>query len=154
MILPGLIMLIFVVILPLLFMVALAFTNYNQYNSPPRKLLDWVGFDNFTALLHTGIWQDTFLTVFTWTIVWTIVATSLQIALGFFLALLVNDKRIKFKRMIRTVLILHWAVPAFVTILIFFALFNFIFGAIIRDILDFFFIFLLCLFVYFFLIIF
>jgi len=135
MILPGLIMLIFVVILPLLFMVALAFTNYNQYNSPPRKLLDWVGFDNFTALLHTGIWQDTFLTVFTWTIVWTIVATSLQIALGFFLALLVNDKRIKFKRMIRTVLILPWAVPAFVTILIFSALFNPTFGAINRDIL-------------------
>src|SRR5699024_3491608 len=118
------------------FMVSLAFTNYNQYNSPPRKLLDWVGLDNFAALMDVGIWQDTFLSVFTWTIVWTLVATSLQIGLGFILALMVNDKRIKFKRTIRTVLILPWAVPAFVSILIFSALFNPTFGAINRDILS------------------
>ena len=136
MILPGLLMLLFVVVLPLLFMVSLAFTNYNQYNSPPRKLLDWVGLDNFAALMDVGIWQDTFLSVFTWTIVWTLVATSLQIGLGFILALMVNDKRIKFKRTIRTVLILPWAVPAFVSILIFSALFNPTFGAINRDILS------------------
>ncbi|SDZ74083.1 arabinogalactan oligomer / maltooligosaccharide transport system permease protein [Thalassobacillus cyri] len=136
MILPGFIMLIFVVVLPLAFMVSLAFTNYNQYNSPPRKLLDWVGFDNFVNLVNVDIWQDTFLNVFTWTIVWTVVATTLQIVLGLFLALLVNDKRIKFKRTIRTVLILPWAVPAFVSILIFSALFNPTFGAINRDILS------------------
>lgn len=137
-ILPGLFMLIFIVVLPLLFMISLAFTNYNLYNSPPRNLLDWVGFQNFLALLQTGIWKETFFSVFTWTIVWTVVATSLQIALGFFLALLVNDKRIKFKRLIRTILILPWAVPAFVTILIFAALFNPTFGAINRDILSYF----------------
>ncbi|WP_246367156.1 carbohydrate ABC transporter permease [Paraliobacillus salinarum] len=136
MILPGLGMLLFIVVLPLLFMVALAFTNYNQYNAPPRKLLDWVGFDNFVNLINIDIWQDTFLNVFTWTIVWTVVATTLQIVLGLFLALLVNDKRIKFKRTIRTVLILPWAVPAFVSILIFSALFNPTFGAINRDILS------------------
>jgi arabinogalactan oligomer/maltooligosaccharide transport system permease protein len=136
MVLPGLIMLIFIVMLPLLFMLSLAFTDYNQYNAPPRNLLSWVGFNNFKDLLSVGIWKNTFFSVFTWTIVWTVVATSLQIALGFFLALLVNDKRIKFKKTIRTVLILPWAVPAFVTILIFSALFNPTFGAINRDILS------------------
>ncbi|MBM7554079.1 sugar ABC transporter permease [Thalassobacillus pellis] len=136
MILPGLLMLIFIVVLPLAFMISLAFTNYDQYNSPPRKLLDWVGFENFVNLVNVEIWQDTFFNVFTWTIVWTVVATTLQIALGLFLALLVNDKRIKFKRMIRTVLILPWAVPAFVSILIFSALFNPTFGAINRDVLS------------------
>ena len=136
MIIPGLIMLIFIVVLPLLFMLALAFTDYNQYNAPPRNLLSWVGIDNFTNLVKIDIWKDTFFSVFTWTIVWTVVATSLQIALGFFLALLVNDKRVKFKRTIRTVLILPWAVPAFVSILIFSALFNPTFGAINRDILS------------------
>lgn len=135
-ILPGLVMLLFIVVLPLLFMLALAFTDYNQYNSPPRNLLSWVGFANFTDLINIDIWKNTFLSVFTWTIVWTVVATTLQIILGFFLALLVNDKRIKFKRTIRTVLILPWAVPAFVSILIFSALFNPTFGAINRDILS------------------
>ncbi|MFD2044897.1 ABC transporter permease subunit [Ornithinibacillus salinisoli] len=136
MVLPGLIMLIFIVVLPLLFMVALAFTDYNQYNAPPRNLLSWVGFNNFVDLVNIDIWKDTFFSVFAWTIVWTVVATSLQIVLGFFLALLVNDKRVKFKRTIRTVLILPWAVPAFVSILIFSALFNPTFGAINRDILS------------------
>lgn len=136
MILPGFIMLLFVVVLPLAFMLALAFTNYNQYNAPPRNLLDWVGFENFLNLVNVGIWQDTFLSVFTWTIVWTVLATTLQIVLGLFLALLVNDKRVKFKRTIRTILILPWAVPAFVSILIFSALFNPTFGAINEDILS------------------
>ncbi|TDL35341.1 sugar ABC transporter permease [Jeotgalibacillus sp. S-D1] len=138
---PGLIMLAFIVILPLMFTVGLAFTDYSQSNQPPRNLLNWVGFDNFARLFfQTGgagnnIWQDTFISVFTWTIVWTLVATTLQIALGLFLALIVNDPRIKFKRLIRTILILPWAVPAFVTILVFAAMFNDRFGAINTDIL-------------------
>ncbi|MDL4842883.1 carbohydrate ABC transporter permease [Aquibacillus rhizosphaerae] len=136
MILPGLIMLIFIVVLPLAFMIGIAFTDYTQYNAPPRNLLSWVGFDNFIDLFSLDIWKNTFINVFTWTIVWTVVATTLQIVLGLFLALLVNDKRIKFKRTIRTVLILPWAVPAFVSILIFSALFNPTFGAINRDILS------------------
>lgn len=136
MILPGFIMLLFIVVLPLLFMLALAFTDYNQYNSPPRNLLNWVGFDNFKSLVSVKLWKDTFFSVFTWTIVWTFVATTLQIILGLILALFVNDHRIKFKRFIRTILILPWAVPAFVSILIFSALFNPTFGAINRDILS------------------
>ncbi|MCT2536989.1 sugar ABC transporter permease [Aquibacillus koreensis] len=132
---PGLVLMTFVVIFPLLFSVLLAFTNYNLYNSPPRNLVDWVGFDNFTNLVTVPIWQDTFLSVFSWTVVWTVVATTLQIAVGLFLAVIVNDPRIKFKKLIRTILILPWAVPAFVTILIFSAMFNDHFGAINRDII-------------------
>ncbi|GGK11806.1 maltose ABC transporter permease [Caldalkalibacillus thermarum] len=134
-VLPGLLMLIFVVIVPLIFMVLLAFTDYNLYNSPPRNLLNWVGLQNFIDLLTVPIWQSTLINVLSWTIVWTFVATTLQIALGMFLAILVNDERVKFKRLIRTVFILPWAVPAFVTIIIFSAMFNDQFGAINRDIL-------------------
>lgn len=133
---PGLIMLLFIVVLPLMFTVALAFTDYNLYNSPPRNLLNWVGFDNFTNMVTLKAWKDTFFKVLTWTIVWTVSSTTLQIALGLFLALLVNDPRIKFKKFIRTFLILPWAVPAFVTILIFAAMFNDKFGAINREILS------------------
>ncbi|SFL42654.1 carbohydrate ABC transporter membrane protein 1, CUT1 family (TC 3.A.1.1.-) [Gracilibacillus orientalis] len=132
---PGLLLMIFVVIFPLLFSVLLAFTNYNLYNSPPRNLVDWVGFENFTELITVPIWQDTFVSVLAWTVVWTVLATTLQIAIGLFLALIVNDPRIRFKKLIRTILILPWAVPAFVTILIFSAMFNDDFGAINRDII-------------------
>jgi arabinogalactan oligomer/maltooligosaccharide transport system permease protein len=133
---PGFIMLIFVVIFPLMFAISLAFTNYDLYHSPPRNLVDWVGFDNFVNLVTVPIWNQSFLNVLSWTLVWTVVSTTLQISLGLFLAVLVNDKRIRFKRLIRTILILPWAIPSFVTIMIFSALFNDQFGAINRIILS------------------
>ncbi|MCK0471219.1 carbohydrate ABC transporter permease [Halalkalibacter sp. APA_J-10(15)] len=133
---PGLVLVIFTVVFPLMFAISLAFTNYDLYNSPPRNLVEWVGFQNFVNLATVPLWRSTFISVFSWTIIWTLVATSLQIALGLFLAVLVNDARIKFKKTIRTILILPWAVPGFVSILIFAAMFNDQFGAINRDIME------------------
>lgn len=133
---PGIFLLIFVVVFPLLFMCFLAFTNYNLYNAPPRHLLEWVGFENFKSLVTVPIWKTTFFSVLTWTIVWTLVATTLQIALALLLAIIVNHPLIKFKKLIRTILILPWAVPSFVTILIFAAIFNDDFGSINNDILQ------------------
>jgi arabinogalactan oligomer/maltooligosaccharide transport system permease protein len=127
---PGLFLLMFVVVFPLLFMVFLAFTNYNLYNAPPRHLLEWVGFENFVNLFTISEWRNTFVNVLSWTLIWTFVATTLQIALAMFLAVITNDPRLKFKKLIRTVFILPWAVPGFVTIIIFSALFHDTFGAI------------------------
>lgn len=132
---PGLILLVFTVVFPLLFAITLAFTNYDLYNSPPRHLVDWIGFDNFKNLLTVPLWKNTFINVFSWTIIWTLVATTFQIALGLFLAILANDKRVKFKKTVRTILILPWAVPGFVSILVFSAMFNDEFGTINRDII-------------------
>ncbi|QKS72980.1 sugar ABC transporter permease [Paenalkalicoccus suaedae] len=133
---PGLFLVVFSIILPLAFMLSLAFVNYRLRNSPPAALLDWVGIENFVQLITVPMWQNTFVSVFSWTIIWTLVATTLQIILALFLAVLVNDKRIKFKRTIRTMLILPWAVPGFVSILIFAAMFNDGFGAINRQIME------------------
>lgn len=132
---PSLFILIFAVIFPILFSCALAFTNYDLYHSPPAKLVDWVGLQTFKNIFTVDIWRSTFFDVLGWTIVWTLVASTLQVALGIFMAVLVNQKGIRFKGLIRTVLILPWAVPGFVTILIFAGLFNDTFGAINNDIL-------------------
>lgn len=133
---PGFLLVVFVVILPLLFMIFIAFTNYNLYNAPPRHLLEWVGFDNFIQLFTLSQWRTTFISVLSWTLVWTFLATTLQIMLAMFLAVLTNDKRIKGKKIIRTILILPWAVPSFVTIITFSALFNDNFGAINNSIIQ------------------
>ncbi|AZB42319.1 sugar ABC transporter permease [Bacillus sp. FJAT-42376] len=133
---PGFMLLAFVVILPIIFIVLLSFTNYDLYHSPPAKLVDWVGFKNFVDIFRIDIWRQTFFSVFAWTIVWTFGATTLQVGLGIFLAILVNQKDLKGKAIIRTVFILPWAVPSFVSILIFAGLFNESFGAINIDILS------------------
>jgi arabinogalactan oligomer / maltooligosaccharide transport system permease protein len=135
---PGVFLLIFVVIFPILFVVLLAFTNYDLYHSPPAKLVDWVGIKNFIDIVKLDIWRETFISVFSWTVIWTFVATTCQIAIGIFLAVLVNQKDLKFKKLFRTILILPWAVPAFVSILVFAGMFNDTFGTINNDILAFF----------------
>lgn len=135
---PGFLLLVFVVIFPILFVLLLAFTNYDLYHSPPAKLVDWVLFKNFIDIFKVDMWRETFFSVLSWTLVWTFVATTFQVALGIFLAIIVNQKDVKGKAIIRTVFILPWAVPAFVSILVFAGMFNESFGAINRDILGFF----------------
>lgn len=132
---PALFVLIFAVIFPILFSFALAFTNYNLYNSPPANLVQWVGLDTFKNIFTVDIWRSTFIDVLGWTIVWTVVASTLQVSIGIFMAVLVNQKDLRFKKIIRTVLVLPWAVPGFVTILIFAGMFNDSFGAINTTIL-------------------
>ena len=98
MITPGFILLVFVVIFPILFGFAIAFTNYNLYHTPPAT----------------------------------------QCTVGVLLAILVNQKDLRFKPLIRTIFILPWAVPGFVTILVFAGMFNDSFGVINNAILSFF----------------
>ncbi|ETI70843.1 carbohydrate ABC transporter permease [Neobacillus vireti] len=135
---PGFLLLVFVVIFPIIFVILLGFTNYDLYHTPPAKLVDWVGFKNFVDIFKVDMWRNTFFAVLAWTLVWTFVATTFQVALGIFLAIIVNQKDVKGKAIMRTVFILPWAVPAFVSILVFAGMFNESFGAINRDILGFF----------------
>ncbi|KMP24859.1 arabinogalactan ABC transporter permease [Bacillus cereus] len=132
---PGFLLLIFVVVFPIIFVILIGFTNYDLYHSPPAKLVDWVGFKNFIDIFTLPMWRETFLSVFSWTVIWTFVATTLQVALGIFLAIIVNQPGIKGKAIIRTIFILPWAVPAFVSILVFSGMFNETFGAINNQVL-------------------
>lgn len=132
---PGFLLLIFVVVFPIIFVLLIAFTNYDLYHSPPAKLVDWVGFKNFVDLFTLPMWRETFFSVLSWTIIWTFIATTLQVVLGIFLAIIVNQPGIKGKGIIRTIFILPWAVPAFVSILVFAGMFNESFGAINNQVL-------------------
>lgn len=135
MITPGFILLVFVVVFPIIFGFSIAFTNYDLYHTPPAKLVDWVGLKNFFNIFRLDLWRSTLLDVLQWTVIWTLIATTLQCSVGVLLAILVNQKDLKFKALIRTILILPWAVPGFVTILVFAGMFNETFGVINNGIL-------------------
>lgn len=51
---------VFLTILPLVFSVLLAFTNYADPILPPAHLVDWVGFGNFNKMLSLDVWSSTF----------------------------------------------------------------------------------------------
>ncbi len=106
-------------VIPIIFMICIAFTNYDATHQPPGKLFTWVGFDNFKEIFSFGStgFGKTFFTVLLWTLTWAFFATFLNYFLGLALAMLINKKGIKFKKMWRTILIVTIAVPQFVSLL-------------------------------------
>ena len=119
MITPAFMFTIFFILLPIIFTVAVAFTNYSSPNHlPPRNLVDWVGFENFKNIVTLKIWNNTFVHVGLWTVIFAIVTTTCNYFVGLFLALLTNAKGIKLKKVFRTIFILPYAIPAFISLLV------------------------------------
>ncbi|MBR6506217.1 MAG: sugar ABC transporter permease [Clostridia bacterium] len=109
-------------VIPLVFMVLVAFTNYDYTHLPPSKLFTWVGLDNFKSLLGVqvadGKFAFTFGEILIWTLIWAFFATFTNYFLGILVAMLINKKGIKFKKVFRTLLIFTIAVPQFVSLLL------------------------------------
>lgn len=106
-------------ILPIIFMICVAFTNYDYNHQAPAKLFTWVGWDNFRELfsMNKAGMGPTFLKVLAWTLIWAFFATFLNYFLGMAVAILINKKGIKFKKMWRTILVMTIAIPQFVSLL-------------------------------------
>ena len=108
-------------ILPLIFMILIAFTNYDKAHMPPGTLFTWVGLDNFTSLfdiVNTPKKAKTFLELTEWTLIWAVVATFTNYILGMIVALMINKKGIKLKALWRTLFVITIAVPQFVSLLL------------------------------------
>lgn len=106
-------------ILPLCFMILIAFTNFDHAHQPPGNLFTWIGFENFKTILLSGeVVSKTFWPILGWTIIWAIFATSLNYIGGILLALLINRKDTKFKPLWRTAFVISIAVPQFVSLLV------------------------------------
>lgn len=187
-------------VLPIIFMVLVAFTNYDHTHQPPAKLFTWVGVENFASLLtgsdkaatftitaesadaatvtitarngdvltaatgelaaaraaqamtladfsleeagdnlwhlhllgpeeaislsvtdltmvETPSYAHTFRQVLLWTLIWAVFATVLNYFLGMLVAILINGKGVKLKKLWRSLLVTTIAVPQFVSLL-------------------------------------
>lgn len=105
-------------ILPLIFMISMAFTDYSKIDSK-LVLFDWVGLKNFFEILsfNSTIGKQ-FWGVLVWTIIWAIFATFLNYFFGMLLALIINRKETRGKAFWRFCFMLSIAVPQFVSLMI------------------------------------
>lgn len=108
-------------IVPLIFSIVVAFTNYSLGHIPPTQLFGWVYFDNFVTLF-SGEGQYASLPealgkTLGWTILWAFAATFSNYILGIIVALLINKKDIKLKKLWRTVFVMTIAIPQFISLL-------------------------------------
>jgi len=122
MVLPLTFLAVFVVI-PLVFMIFVGFTDYSlrlNLSGTPLHFFNWAGFRNWIDLFGRGEngFGRTFLGVFAWTMSWAVIATFSNYFLGIFIAMIINQKRLRFKKFFRLMLVLSIAVPQFVTLLI------------------------------------
>lgn len=115
--LPALLLILFIVIVPILTTIFISFTNYDPQH---QSKFVWTGLLNYKQIvLGQGMAGGPFWLILGWTLIWTLCATSLAIFIGFFFALVLNQDRIRGKKFFRTVYLLPWAVPAFITIMFF-----------------------------------
>ncbi|WZU01536.1 hypothetical protein MGH68_19360 [Erysipelothrix sp. D19-032] len=106
-------------IAPLIFMILIAFTNFDKNHQPPGNIFGWVGIKNFTDMLYNNkIISGTFFALLKWTFIWAIFATFLNYIFGMLLAMLINAKGIKIKKFWRTIFIVSIAIPQFVSLMI------------------------------------
>ena len=105
-------------IVPLVYMMLMAFTNYSKVDSH-LVLFDWVGLKNFADILNSGsVIGKQFWDVLGWTLIWAFFATFLNFFFGTFMAMIINRPTTRLKGLWRTVLSLTIAVPQFVSLLI------------------------------------
>lgn len=105
-------------IMPLIFMILIAFTSFDSAHQPPGNLFSWIGLQNFFNMFFSGSKLGrSFLPILTWTFIWAIFATASNYILGIIVALMINKKGIRFKAMWRTIFVLTIAVPQFISLL-------------------------------------
>lgn len=109
-------------LIPILLLILVAFTNYDQQHMPPSSLFTWVGFSNFVSLFGGGGLTVTFgyafVRVLGWTLVWAFFSTITTYIGGILLSLLLNSKKTRMPKFWRTLFIVTIAVPQFVSLLL------------------------------------
>ncbi len=106
-------------VLPIIYMVLIAFTSYDAAHDGFSNLFSWVGLEHFNELFDfgNGGLGLAFGEILSWTLMWAFFATFSNYFLGMFVAIMINKKGIKIKKFWRTVLVMTIAIPQFVSLL-------------------------------------
>lgn len=110
---PSLILILLIVIFPILYTAYISLTNMNVYHWNNYEL---IGLKNYKEALL--VFDNGFITAFLVTVLWTIVNMLLQLVIAFLMASLLNIRRLKLRNIYKTLLIFPWAMPGYVSILL------------------------------------
>ena len=108
-------------VMPIVFMILVAFTGYDGAHNGVANLFHWEGLKHFNELLNwssgTKSYSATFGEILVWTLIWAVFATFTNYFLGMFVAMAINKKGIRLKKVWRTVLVMTIAIPQFISLL-------------------------------------
>ncbi len=138
---PAMIGMLVLVFFPFSYGITLAFTDTTLFNESLPFLDRLIGWGNFKSILGDfNIYQDTAEGIiwnyqnFYWTlmvtVIWTITNVTVGVSVGFFLAMALNTDGLRGKAIYRVLLILPWAIPNYITALVWRGMFHPQFGVI------------------------
>lgn len=110
---PSLILILLIVIFPIIYTGYISLTNMNVYHWNNYEL---IGLENYKDALL--VFDNGFIAAFGVTFLWTIVNMVLQLIIAFIMASLLNIKRLRLRNVYKTLLIFPWAMPGYVSILL------------------------------------
>jgi arabinogalactan oligomer/maltooligosaccharide transport system permease protein len=107
-----------------------SFVHGNEELEPGWKTR--VGLKNFSAILHDPLVRGPFWKIFAWTIVFATSVVFLSFFTGLLLAIALDKKGMRFQRTYRSLILVPWAVPGFLSLLVWAGLLNDDFGVVNR----------------------
>lgn len=106
-------MIFLIVVFPILYTAFISLTNMNVYHWFDYTV---VGLDNYINALF--VFDSGFLSSLLLTLLWTVVNMVLQLVIAYVIAVLLNDPKLKLRRLYKTLLMFPWAMPGYVSILL------------------------------------
>lgn len=91
-----------------------------------------IGFQNFSELITNPRISGPFFRIFTWTLLWAFLSVATTFTLGLALAMLLNDPHLEMRNLYRTILIVPYTIPGFISILMWGGMLNVDFGIVNR----------------------
>ncbi len=111
--LPSLLIILVVVVFPILYTGYISLTNMSVYHWYDYTVQGLMNYKKALMVADSG-----FLRAVLMTILWTVVNIILQLVLAFALALILNTRKLKFRNVYKTILMFPWAMPGYVSILL------------------------------------
>jgi arabinogalactan oligomer/maltooligosaccharide transport system permease protein len=138
---PAMIGMLVLVFFPFFYGIGLAFTDTTLFNESAPFRERWIGLGNFAQILGdfnivtqsaegTTVNYQNFYWTLMMTVIWTVTNVTIGVTFGFILALALNTENLKGKWLYRILLILPWAIPNYITALVWRGMFHPQFGVI------------------------
>lgn len=89
-----------------------------------------IGIENFTRLFTSPALRGPLFTIFAWTVAFALLSVFTTFALGLLLALVLNEPNMPLRRLTRVLMIVPYALPAFISVLIWRGMLNPVIGII------------------------
>lgn len=111
--LPALVLVGVVVVFPIGYTGYMSVTNMNLYHWQDYSFIGFLNYQRALLKVNSG-----FLTALLTTILWTAVNMVIDVCVSYVLAVLLNTEGLRAKRLYKTLLIFPWAMPSYVSILV------------------------------------